>query len=172
MTPYAHTMQDRVDLDAAMADMATVAAFLASLPDAHTLDQGRFPSWPTAPAKRSGLHPSRHSQGPLWTCHAVSRAAAALPGLVLAWEVVDGWFLQPGMHHAWLEHHAARVPDAKPLRLLLDVYPVAALSGPALYDAVPMIHRGIFQALSASGDDAAMFDAEGRVALEALKDQE
>ncbi len=167
MTPYSHTMQDRGDLDAALADVGTVRAFLAALPDADTLDEGRFPSWPATASQRSGLRPSRPSQSPLWTCHALARAAAALAGLALAWEAVDGWFTFPGMHHAWLEHQAARGPDGRPCRLLLDVYPVAALTGPALYDAVPMIHRKVFVAVPAGDEDRAMFDAEARVAMAA-----
>ena len=58
-----------------------------------------------------------------WSCHALTRAFAEISEV--DWQIVDGWFMNMGQEHSWLQH-----PEQQ---LILDVYPIAAFSGPAAY---------------------------------------
>ncbi|MFZ2586505.1 MAG: hypothetical protein WAZ18_00030 [Alphaproteobacteria bacterium] len=112
----------------AMDDFHTVVRFFNALPE---------PTFQPASVDKdyAGLG---YKDEPVWTCHALARAAVWTRQLQLPWCVVDGHYglpmknkaYPPGYSHSWLE-----VRDTTYLtRYVLDVYPWATLSGPTLVD--------------------------------------
>jgi hypothetical protein len=127
MTPYALSKVKGDELKAALLhDLAAAQRFMEALPE------------------RTELGPD--GKNLLWSCHGVVRALRALApehpfALTLMWRVMDGSYGSRGYNHSWLEVGSA---TDRSYWLLLDVYPVGALSGPILLDMWaegPMLYK-------------------------------
>lgn len=136
MKPYALTHSEHPAVSTtALEDLALVRHFMETLPEPqyHPALQGR-------PGNGLGRNGSPLlDEDPMWTCHALVRAAKRALPLQLGWTVRDGAFGEGGNTHCWLEHVVVpyEIPRLRRMwhGLILDVYPRATLSGPVLLDA-------------------------------------
>lgn len=122
MTPYAAYQIEPELRDAAMADLQLITTFLATLPE--------------TPPEGVGLTQderavARGEPARLWTCHGLVRGLHTrfASQFRTPWEVEDGFYGPDRYTHSWLTH--GQRYDG----LILDVYPIGALTGPQLWHA-------------------------------------
>ncbi len=103
-----------------------------------------------------------------WSCHALTRAVQEVLRLRISWTTKDGYYHRlHGHRHSWLLYQGPRIS------FLLDVDPVAALSGPALFDVgyslsphMRQFHEAIFP-----NDDLKLFEREKNQLIRAHRSQ-
>jgi hypothetical protein len=104
-----------------------------------------------------------------WSCHALARAV--LPLLSSGWIVFDGWFMRVGSEHAWLYREITAGTEVK--KYVLDIYPVAGLSGPVLIDVgsygSPWGSAYHERRMAFNAQRLQRFEVEGKAALAAFR---
>lgn len=118
----------------ALSDLALARAFFIEMPEPpHRPD---FKNLPGNGLANTDLY-NHDAPQPLWTCHVLNRLALKVVPFDLPWDLRDGLF-NGAYKHCWLEH------ESRNTRLVLDIYPWAALSGPLLIDATALPWHTIY----------------------------
>ncbi len=160
MTPYVLSREyNRFSEElvaSALHDLGLVRSFMETLPEPEVQPQmkGR---------PMSTLAPDRAGGSVVWSCHSLTRAALKLP-FRLSWTVRDGWFKEVGCEHSWLFYYG---PGCE--RIILDVYPIACMSGPIMVDAGARLWHGHYIAPAFSEEEQATFKAEAEIAWAAAQ---